>query len=245
MRDVIQSLWIGPELSVMERLSIASFLAHGHPFHLYTYDDVLGVPEGADVRDANEILPASMIFQYVGHPSYAGFANHFRYKLMLDRGGWWSDVDSVCLRPFTFETEYVFSSEMHEGEQYVNNGTIRAPAGSDAFAHAWRLCSETDPSQLRWGEMGPRLIARLIPQFGLNDCIQPAKTFCPIGYDDWELLLSPDPPLIPDDAYAIHLWNEMWRRAGRDKNAIYDPSYLYEQLKARYLSPGFARNPKA
>ena len=33
--DVIQSLWIGDRLSVMERLCIQSFLDQGHQFHLY------------------------------------------------------------------------------------------------------------------------------------------------------------------------------------------------------------------
>src|SRR4051794_17882417 len=88
MREPVQSLWIGPELSVMEQLSIRSFLANGHPFHLYVYSDVRGIPDGADVRDAREILPESMIFQYSEYKTVAGFANYFRYKLLLDRGGW-------------------------------------------------------------------------------------------------------------------------------------------------------------
>ena len=31
---VVQGLWIGDRLSVMERLSIASFLRNGHQYHL-------------------------------------------------------------------------------------------------------------------------------------------------------------------------------------------------------------------
>src|SRR5258706_6206464 len=37
---IIQGLWIGPTLSQMEQLSIASFLANGHEYHLFVYDDV-------------------------------------------------------------------------------------------------------------------------------------------------------------------------------------------------------------
>ena len=43
---VIQGLWIGSELSMLERLSIASFLDNGHDYHLYTYGDVRGIPDG-------------------------------------------------------------------------------------------------------------------------------------------------------------------------------------------------------
>jgi hypothetical protein len=39
-----------------------------------------------------------------------------------------------------------------------------------------------------------------------------------------------------DDVYAVHLWNEMWRRNQRDKDETYDPGCLYEQLKRRYLN---------
>jgi len=48
---VAQGLWIGGELSVLERLSIASFLKNGHRVHLYTYEGVTSAPEGTEVRD--------------------------------------------------------------------------------------------------------------------------------------------------------------------------------------------------
>ncbi len=100
--DVIQGLWIGDELSTMERLSIASFLAQGHPYHLYVYRPVSNVPLGTCLKDASEVLPESMIFQYPDYASYAGFANYFRYKLLLERGGWWVDTDAVCLQTVRF-----------------------------------------------------------------------------------------------------------------------------------------------
>ena len=38
----------------------------------------------------------------------------------------------------------------------------------------------------------------------------------------------------PSENYAVHLYNEVWRRNGCDKNAIYEQGCLYEQLKQRY-----------
>src|SRR5688500_2143966 len=75
---IIQGLWIGNTLSTMEKLSIASFLRHGHIYHLYSYNQLADVPTGAVVKDAREVLPESAIFQYRDRPSYAGFANFFR-----------------------------------------------------------------------------------------------------------------------------------------------------------------------
>ena len=82
---VIQGLWVGSRLSVMEQLSITSFLAAGHEYHLFVYDTVSGVPPGAIVKDANHILPASMIFLYPDHNSYAGFADFFATSYWLTK----------------------------------------------------------------------------------------------------------------------------------------------------------------
>lgn len=231
MSQIIQGLWIGPELSIMEQLSVASFLNHGHEYHLYVYDDVKNVPEGAIVKDGDEILPASRIFQYKNHATYAGFSNFFRYKLLLERGGWWVDTDTVCLKPFDFADEYVFSSEFALGREFINSGICKAPAGSPAMAYAWDVCDKKDPAQLVWGETGPRLMDAAVREFSLERFKKPPEVFCPIGYADWRRVLEPVELKLGAESYAIHLWNERWRAAGQDKNALYPENCLYEQLK--------------
>ena len=234
MSAAIQTLWIGPRLSAMERLSLRSFVAHGHDVHLYTYGDVEGVPAGTRVKDANEILPRSRVFQYSEFASYSGFSNYFRYRLLLLRGGWWIDADVICLRPFDdLAAEHVFAAEDHEGTRYVSSAAIKAPVGSAAMEWAWQECDARDPATIRWGETGPRLLGQAVQRFDLESHVQPPSSFCPIGYADWERVLEPDADLA-GAPYALHLWNEMWRRAGRDKDARYDPRCLYEGLRARY-----------
>jgi mannosyltransferase OCH1-like enzyme len=236
MNEVIQGLWIGAELSVMERLSIASFLGNGHEYHLYVYDKPRNIPLRTVVRDANEILPASRIFQYKHQASYAGFSNFFRYKLLLERGGWWSDTDYICLRPFDFPETYVFATEVCEGREVVTSGIIKAPAGSEAMGHAWEVCQSKDPQQLMWGETGPRLVQETVKKYSLEQYVKPHEVFCPLGYLDWHKVLEPEVEgTLIANSQAIHLWNEMWRAAGQDKNLSYDPICLYEQLKRRYL----------
>src|SRR6185503_19703419 len=170
---IVQSLWVGSELSTMEQLSIASFLRNGHEYHLYTYNELLNVPAGTTIKDANEILPSSAIFQYTRRPSYAGFSNYFRYKLLVERGGWWADSDMVCLRPFDFEEEYVFSSEMNGGHELTNVGVIKAPIGSEAIEQACRVCESKEPSKITWGKIGPRLMSQIIEQYGLDKYQKP------------------------------------------------------------------------
>src|SRR5207245_10747003 len=110
--QIIQGLWIGSELSVMEQLSIASFLRNGHEYHLYVYGEMKNVPRGCVIRDANEILPAERIFQYRQYPSYAGFANFFRYKLLLERADWCADTDVSEPRPLELSAPLAVEREV-------------------------------------------------------------------------------------------------------------------------------------
>ena len=243
----VQGLWIGGRLSNIEKLCITSYLAHGHQFHLYTYGEVEGVPPGTTICDANEILPSSMIFLYREHKSYAGFSNYFRYKLLLDRGGWWSDLDMVCLRPFFDDREFVFASQQenilletatsdNDLLETVTSGIIRAPKSSSLMKNLFDSCLAKDPTQIKWGETGPRLLHAAVEQYGLQESITKAVTFCPIPYFRWfELVLPRANYEFPEGVYAVHLWNEMWRRFDADKDEVYTASSIFERLKARYL----------
>ena len=243
---VIQGLWIGAELSMMEQLSIASFLGNGHEYHLFVYDDVKNIPAGTVVRDGNEILPSSSIFKYRDRPSYAGFSNFFRYKLLLERGGWWADTDTVCLKAFDFEDEYVFSTEMSKGAEVVNCGVIKVPAHSELMRYAWETCKTKRPEQIVWGETGPRLMAQAVANFSLAGFRKPYFYFCPLGFWEWGKLLEPsEQSIVAEDSYAIHLWNEKWREVDQDKNGSYDAGCLYEQLKQKYLGSEASKSSRA
>lgn len=231
--DVVQTLWIGDTLSTMERMSLNSFLAHGHSVHLYTYGDVAGVPDGVQRFDAEEILPSSMIFQYTESPSYAGFANHFRYELLHRRGGWWADTDVICLRPFAAEREHVVACEAHKGSTHAANCVLKAPAGSTLMRYATDVCRSKDPKTLYWGDTGAWLLVEALERLGMQECLAPSAMFCGIDCVEWESVLDPQPPAL-NGGLGLHLWNEMWRRNGRDKNARYAPTSLYERFRAMY-----------
>jgi mannosyltransferase OCH1-like enzyme len=112
---VVQGLWIGDELSLLEQLSIKSFLANGHEYHLYVYDDIKNIPEGTIVKEANEIIDSSEIYKNTYFSvafGYLGFSDYFRVKLIYDKGGFWADTDIVCLKHFDFEEDYVFTPEV-------------------------------------------------------------------------------------------------------------------------------------
>jgi hypothetical protein len=237
MNDAIQSLWIGSRLSAMEQISIRSFLKNGHDYHLYVYNHVDGIPYGTVLKDAGNILPASQIFQPQGRSSYAVFADLFRYKLLLERGGWWADTDVVCLRPFVFDSDHVFASERDaQGRWFVNNGIIKAPKKSMIMESAWQTCQSKIARDLKWGETGPILMHSLVAKLKLYEYVQAPEIFCPIAPDKWLDTILPGRTISSNrDSVSAHLWNELWRRMGLDKDATYAPSSLYEQWKRQYL----------
>jgi mannosyltransferase OCH1-like enzyme len=186
--------------------------------------------------DAADVLPASRIFTYTETGSYAGFANFFRYKLLLKRGGWYVDTDTVCLKRFDFATPYVFSSEYSDPHDVANNTIMKAPRASRIMRRAWAYCRRSIPEELRWGDTGSKLITRELKECSLLHYVREPAVFCPVPYADWAIVLDPARrPDISSSTYAIHLWHEMWRRAGQDKDADYDRDCFYEELKRRYL----------
>ena len=109
MKEIVNGLWIG-NLNDIQILSIISFLKIGHPYHLWLYDIPKNVPEGTIIKDANEIIPKKDIFKHWSG-SLATFADIFRYKLLHKLGGWWVDLDLVCLRPLPSNIKYFFGGE--------------------------------------------------------------------------------------------------------------------------------------
>lgn len=222
----------------MERLCIASFLKHGHEVHLYVYQDTEGIPPGTVVRDGREILPESRIFMYREYATYAGFANFFRYKLLLEKGGWFVDADTLCLKPFEFPEQYVFSSQSYP--ESVNLAAIKVPRGSDIMRFAWEECERMDPAQLQWEQAGPKLISRGVDHLALRRYVAPPDVFCPVDYSQWREVLRPRKILrLSPRTRGFHLWNEMWRRSGTDKDQKWPRTCPYERWKRRFLEPGF------
>jgi hypothetical protein len=231
--ETIQSLWIGNKLSVMEQLCIRSFLDRGHPFRLYAYQDIAGIPEGAELRDAREILPEREIFVYQtgsGRGSPSAFSNMFRYKMLLENGGWWADLDAYCLKPLRFSSEHVIGYERErDGSLHVNCGLMRVPAGSKFARFCWDECQRVDRGTVRWGQIGPRLTARAISETGTQFTILPPEAFYPI--DHFRSINLVRESIIPENCYSIHLWNSNWRREGLDPDATYRSDCIYEKLK--------------
>lgn len=246
-RIVVQSLWIGESLSSMEVMTLKSHLwAGGHDFHLYTYGPVKNVPEGVKIMDGNEILPKEDIFSYqteLGKGSFSAFSNYFRYKLLLERGGWWVDSDVLCLRPFTrFDHKFCPPLLCMERQRaapgyHIASCVIYCPKQNDLMKYCWEEANKKDRSKIVWGEIGPKLLSEAYDNYRDKCCLLPPESFCPIDWYNVEFLVKDDhrgPYVDLRTSFAVHLWNEMWRRNGMDKDAKYQDHTLYQKWRNEY-----------
>jgi hypothetical protein len=232
----IQCLWIGTALSRMEIMCIKSYLKNAHTVYLYAYDNVENVPEGVTVIDANTIIPSDKIFKYKHHDSYAAFANLFRYKLLLEKGGYWTDLDNVCIRTLPTPESFVFASErLTSGDFSVNNCFMYATKDSEIMNFCYSTALSKKPEQLNWGDTGPRLLTEAVIKYDMYDYVLHPDVVCPV--DPWrcQLFVSKSlADLINEETYTVHLWNEIWKRSNMDKNARYNATCLYEELQQRF-----------
>ena len=226
IKSTMQSLWIGPSLSKLEQLSIASFLANGHPFHLYTYDKVGNIPDGTVVLDANVILPAPRPGTVL-----AAFSDLFRFKLLLDKGGWWVDTDTICLKPFDFPDAPIRACYENK---YVASNIIYAKKRSRLMEELYRRAMKIGVV-CKWGEIGPKLLTTVLRELQLLEYVFPKEVFNPLPVGQISGLLDPERE-IPGRSYALHAYNERWRRNKQDKNEEYHPLCIFEKLKNKYLS---------
>jgi hypothetical protein len=232
--DVFQSLWIGGQLSLVEKVCISSFVKLGLTYHLYTYTCVEGVPNGCQVLDAREILPEASVFSYKRGPgkgSYAAFANVFRYELLSARGGIWVDTDVIALRHPSCDEPIQFA---FQDDRLINTAILRFPRGHAAMAYCTERAKNAG-ALVQWGETGPQLMTAAVTHFRLEAHARPITDFYPIHYREWTKLIRStcyeEVAARTERSTFLHLWNEMFRRAGFDKTvAPPKESYLGRKM---------------
>ena len=215
--ELVRSLWVGDALPAAHRACVESFLRVGHPFELFAYGAVGNVPRGVVVRDAEEIVSRDRVFTYgaaAGESAggLSGFSNLFRYALLAREGGYWVDCDVYCLRPFPTDAMVISTERMRNGRRAVTCCVLKC-AAKDPFAqYCLARAAASDPATMVHGETGPALVAEVVRKRGLEGALAAPDGFCCVDWFEAERLLRPG--VIPAGAYGVHLWGEVWRRAG-------------------------------
>ncbi len=272
MLPTIQSLWIGEPLSNMEKLCVQSYLDNGHEFHLYVYDNVEGIPSGAVVKDGNEILPESEIF-YTNRNRIETFSDWFRWALLAKRGGFWVDMDTVCIRPFNFSEEIVFGYDETllvsvafvkfpkdhffpiAMEKFCRHHTTERPWDDDIEKSAkkgFQLRGKSK-SGLRYPTLGNSMFNGAVNYYHLQEYGKPFFVFFPCGswdpicfFDDVvldEIFADVIQELYPQ-THGIHIANDPSRGISENaKNATFPANSIIEQLKRKHGVTAHATAP--
>ena len=145
----IGALWIGGSLTWLEQLCLKSFVDQGHPTILYTYDKVIGVPEGVEIRDGNEILLTDRFVTHARNGSVALFSDLFRFHLIAKVPDIiYVDTDVYSVRPIPGGESHVFGYEYYNEERkrgQVNGAILRMPQDSPALNALLEFTSDEYP----------------------------------------------------------------------------------------------------
>ena len=191
------------------------------------------------------------------------------YTLLHKEGGFWTDMDMVCLKPQLPDTLPWFA---RQDAETVALGVIGFPQGHPAMETLMRLAydpAETAPwdgnaelmrkAQWRtrvpdvvkrrihteWGAAGPILFTRTMAHYELLDKAAPAVSVYPIHWSVWRRCfdghMTLDAPVFAD-AWAVHLWFEMVRREPDAFENISVNSVAWRAFRTSLSRPARRRN---
>src|ERR1700754_2818520 len=204
----------GPRLSPYEELSLLSFVATGARVLLYSNDKTLRVPDGVELVDVNELLPQQThSFAYEdGDQCLTPHSDLFRYVAVERFGGWYFDLDIICIQDRLPQTKVYLA---RESEHLVNAAVTKFPAQSPILTAAVDEAHRLRPEAGRL-TIGPELFTRLVDDYALDHLVRPPSSAYEIGTTEVLSMFDPDAREQLEERVAqsdfVHLWNEIWRR---------------------------------
>jgi len=184
---IVQGFWLGPPLSDIHRACLRSFVRSGHQFKLYCYEPV-SVPMGVDLEDACIIVPRNQIFYFKNDATQrtdiAPFADYFRLKLLYEIGGWYCDIDTICLTSQLPVASRVWANQCPElKNDSVGNSQLFFQKGDPILQILLDKCRANIPRLIRRESLGPTLLTSTLQELGLpKDMSTNVDAFYPIRW---------------------------------------------------------------
>jgi hypothetical protein len=150
----------------------------------------------------------------------------------------------------------VASTREHGYGQIANGFAMRFSTKHDVLRRCLDALPPEKLPEMNISQTGPLLLHRMLGPEGVSAHAQAPEVFAPVPWNaNWQLMRTARqrfswgelkqrirrPHLsmrFTPRTVAVHLWNEMWKKDGLDKNAKYHPTCLYEKLQARYSPEG-------
>lgn len=236
----VHMLWVSGELPQLARLSLASFLSRGYRVTLWSYAPERLQGCGAAVRDAAGILSPPKDAEQ----NMAWLSNLFRYRVLAERGGIWSDLDVVALNDPTEDWRMPFvASEkrrpVRHGEPTATGESLTQvtncfmgspqPKPGDLWHRSAAAVASLALAERTWENSGPHLLSRLMladPAHGV--AILPPEAVDPVAWWNVPGLFLEDRP--PPAAPFMHLYASIWSRRGVDAEQPFPERSLIGRL---------------
>lgn len=197
-KPTFQGFWHGPPLGELNLACLRSFVDLGYSFEIYTYEE-FDLPSGVISRDAEKIIPFKDLFYFDNVGSNARdlgpFSDLFRFKLLSERGGWWVDVDTICLSENIPKIDRAWAQEQPEVDPtQIGPGQLALGKGDPLAVELYMRCLEI--SQTPFGcrnALGPGLLSSVIRERALPPNIYgQSHTFFPIRFVEMYKLWLPE-----------------------------------------------------
>ena len=212
MPVIVNMFWHGSVLPPYAGFCMRSFIDRGHTIRLFTYGP-LELPTGVMRADAGCILNSDELPRY---HSIAAFSDAFRYELLLKEGGWWVDVDVVCLTDTLPEASYAWA-EQEPG--VVNGAILKFPKGDAILAQLAAAARELS-SRTKWGAIGPSLMSSVLHGCNPLDRAGSTSEFYPLHWLEAPQFLLPehksDILRRIEHSMFLHLWSHVFEEIGID-----------------------------
>lgn len=260
MKPVIASLWVGSDLSWIERVCVQSFLDNGHKFVLYVVGDIQGIPDGVDVRNASEIYyPPPFDIEDNDRLRVAVYSDLFRLMLQKLTNFLWVDLDAYCVKELDFESSFVLAKSKRDT---FPNGILGLPPESQTLARMLEFVFSKNPTQpwrgprlhrinrkraergeswgiqnLHWGCSGSLALGFFLKQSGEDRHVLPYTTFYPLAPDEFWKLHHPrvrTDEIETKDVFSVHIYGHQKKIIANDMAGLPRPGSYLERICARH-----------
>lgn len=216
------TFWAGHTLSPYEAACIASFVARGYDYTVYSYDRIENLPDGAAPGDAREITEEANVGRFLirGRPNLSHFSDLFRYELFQRTAHVWVDADILLLRPLDLPATGELLAR--EDPSSLCGAIMRLDGAHPALPTLIERTLALRDRELVWGATGPRLLTAVFGREAVMGRVYDPRFFFPVHYDQsWKVFLPErreECEALCAAAFTTHLWNDrvvklgVWKR---------------------------------
>jgi hypothetical protein len=177
MTKEINCVWIGNQLSIMEKLSLALAVKSGYNVILWSYCTFDDLPIGVTHKIIDKEILNPIGFNGIPHPhllnggigSLSHWSDYFAFNILHKNGGYWMQLDLAILNDIDIKNEYSFTSWGNG----ISPVFMKIPKGSE-YAKTMSLKLEellkTGMQNLQW-EYSMQLMHNIANEHNIyNDC---------------------------------------------------------------------------